>query len=170
MHRDVLVSLVSDLDDQMTADARERQARHAVLARALLDELEAAWAGFAQDVVVTPLRVPETGLVMLRGRIAGTGAPFNFGEASVSRCAVSLRGVDDGAEATGVGYTLGRQRRKAELIAAFDALAQLPRWGARVEREVLAPLRTQQQAERAQLQARTAASKVEFFTMVRGEG
>ncbi len=36
------------------------------------------------------LREPENGLVMLRGRIGGDGAPFNLGEATVSRAAVRL--------------------------------------------------------------------------------
>ena len=37
-----------------------------------------------------PLRQPENGLVMLRGRVGGDGAPFNLGEATVSRAAVRL--------------------------------------------------------------------------------
>src|SRR5918996_1262004 len=58
------------------------------------------------------LRAPQSGLVMLRGRIGGDGAPFNFGEATVSRCAVRLATGE-----TGFGYALGRDREKARLIA-----------------------------------------------------
>src|SRR5512139_3658243 len=43
-------------------------------------------AGQPHDV----LRAPETGLVMLRGRMGATGAAFNLGEATVTRCAVRL--------------------------------------------------------------------------------
>ncbi|MFN0115117.1 MAG: phosphonate C-P lyase system protein PhnG, partial [Paracoccaceae bacterium] len=31
------------------------------------------------------LRGPEIGLVMVRGRVSGTGAPFNLGEMAVTR-------------------------------------------------------------------------------------
>ena len=54
---------------------------------------------------------------MLRGRIGGDGAPFNFGEATVSRCAVRLATGE-----TGFGYVLGRDHEKARLIALCDAL------------------------------------------------
>ena len=36
------------------------------------------------------LREPENGLVMVRGRIGGDGAPFNLGEATVSRAVIRL--------------------------------------------------------------------------------
>ena len=37
------------------------------------------------------LREPENGLVMVRGRVGGDGAPFNLGEATVSRAAVVVQ-------------------------------------------------------------------------------
>ena len=55
------------------------------------------------------LREPENGLVMVRGRIGGDGAPFNLGEATVSRAAVRLSTGE-----VGFGYTLGRDRREGE--------------------------------------------------------
>src|SRR5437016_12288928 len=81
------------------------------------------------------LREPENGLVMLRGRIGGDGAPFNLGEATVSRAAVRL----DSGE-VGFGYVLGRDGEKARLIALCDALIQSNRSDA-LETEVIAPLR-----------------------------
>jgi phosphonate C-P lyase system protein PhnG len=65
------------------------------------------------------LREPENGLVMVRGRIGGDGAPFNLGEATVSRAAVRLSTGE-----VGFGYTLGRDRHKAQMIALCDALIQ----------------------------------------------
>ena len=65
------------------------------------------------------LREPENGLVMLRGRIGGDGAPFNLGEATVSRAAVRLATGE-----VGFGYTLGRDGEKARMIALCDALMQ----------------------------------------------
>ena len=111
------------------------------------------------------LREPENGLVMVRGRIGGDGAPFNLGEATVSRAAVRLSSGE-----VGFGYTLGRDREKARLIALCDALAQSSEFAATVEQDVVAPLRASLVAERRQRAAETAATKVDFYTMVRGEG
>jgi alpha-D-ribose 1-methylphosphonate 5-triphosphate synthase subunit PhnG len=111
------------------------------------------------------VRQPESGLVMVRGRIGGDGAPFNLGEATVSRAAVRLASGE-----LGVGYTLGRDRRKAELIALCDALIQSPDHAALVEARVLAPLRRQRTAVRRRVAEETAATRVDFYTLVRGEG
>jgi alpha-D-ribose 1-methylphosphonate 5-triphosphate synthase subunit PhnG len=111
------------------------------------------------------LRAPENGLVMLRGRVGGDGAPFNLGEATVSRAAVRLASGE-----VGFGYTLGRDGEKARLIALCDALVQSSDFGAAVERDIIAPLREQLMAKRKQVAAETAATKVDFYTMVRGEG
>jgi alpha-D-ribose 1-methylphosphonate 5-triphosphate synthase subunit PhnG len=102
---------------------------------------------------------------MLRGRVGGDGAPFNLGEATVSRAAVRLVTGE-----VGFGYTLGRDGEKARLIALCDALVQCRDFGGAVERDVIAPLRDQLMAARHQAAAETAATKVDFYTMVRGEG
>ena len=111
------------------------------------------------------LREPENGLVMVRGRIGGDGAPFNLGEATVSRAAVRLSTGE-----VGFGYTLGRDRRKAQLIALCDALVQSSEFAAVVEESVLAPLRAAEIATRDRKAAETAATRVDFYTLVRGEG
>ncbi|WP_257168640.1 phosphonate C-P lyase system protein PhnG [Bradyrhizobium sp. SRS-191] len=111
------------------------------------------------------LRAAESGLVMVRGRIGGDGAPFNLGEATVSRAAVRL----DSGE-VGFGYVLGRDSDKARLIALCDALLQSPEHAQAIEAKVVAPLRAQVQAGREQSAAEAAATRVDFYTMVRGEG
>lgn len=103
-------------------------------------------------------------MVMLRGRVGGTGDAFNLGEASVTRCALRV-----GASALGVGYALGRDRRKAELIAIFDAWLQDAGRHAHLQRDVVEPLALQQAAQRGAASQAAANSKVEFFTFVRGE-
>src|ERR1700719_5128468 len=82
------------------------------------------------------LREPENGLVMVRGRIGGDGAAFNLGEATVSRAAVRLSTGE-----IGFGYTLGRDRQKARMIALCDALVQSDEFAGAVEAKVMAPLR-----------------------------
>lgn len=110
------------------------------------------------------VRQPESGLVMVRGRIGGDGAPFNLGEASVSRAAVRLASGE-----LGFGYTLGRDTEKARLIALCDALIQSERYRGAVEDRVLSPVRTERDTQEKLSRERTAATRVEFFTLVRGE-
>ena len=111
------------------------------------------------------LREPENGLVMVRGRVGGDGAPFNLGEATVSRAAVRLATGE-----VGFGYTLGRDLDKARMIALCDAMVQSPELAEAVELNVLAPLRAVMDARRSRRSAEAAATRVDFYTMVRGEG
>ena len=111
------------------------------------------------------LREPENGLVMVRGRVGGDGASFNLGEATISRAAVRLSTGE-----VGFGYTLGRDRRKAEMIALCDALLQSHEFAEVVEAKVLAPLRSAVNARQNRKAAETAATRVDFYTLVRGEG
>lgn len=142
----------------------QRRAAMAVLAHAEAGEIAARLRNLAlpahQD-----LRTPENGLVMLRGRVGGDGAPFNLGEATVSRAAVRLATGE-----VGFGYTLGRDGEKARLIALCDALVQSREFGSALERDVIAPLRDQLMIKRQRAAEETAATKVDFYTMVRGEG
>lgn len=135
-----------------------------LLARASLAELQEALAAIDPAPVFTALRGPETGLVMVKGRIGGGGAPFNLGEATVSRASVRLA---DGR--IGHGYRLGTDRKAANLSAVLDALAQDEPTRVALESRLLAPLEARLASEAEQLEAETAATKVDFFTMVRGE-
>ena len=90
-----------------------------VLARATPEEVDAAWTRHGLSPNFVWLRAPTFCLVMVRGRINGTGAPFNLGEMTVTRCALQL---DTGR--VGLGYVAGRHKRHAALAALFDALLQ----------------------------------------------
>jgi alpha-D-ribose 1-methylphosphonate 5-triphosphate synthase subunit PhnG len=140
-----------------------RRAIMAICAAATPAELLAVLAGIDAVPEAGDLRPVESGLVMLRGRIGGDGRPFNFGEASVTRSAVAL---PDGR--TGFAYQLGRDREKARLAAVIDALWQGEERSA-VER-CLAPVRVRLATEVAKDRRRVAATRVNFFTMVRGDG
>jgi alpha-D-ribose 1-methylphosphonate 5-triphosphate synthase subunit PhnG len=141
-----------------------RQAAMAVLAGASRAEIEALWDREGLECDAEAVRGPETGLVTLRGRIGGGGAPFNFGEATVTRAAVRLPGG-----AIGHAYALGRDKAKARLCAIADALWQDPGRRDAIETGILAPLRALAAAAAAKQRAETAATKVDFFTLVRGE-
>ena len=119
-------------------------------------------ANFEDDVKI--LRGPETGLVTVRGRIGGGGAAFNVGETTVTRASVRLASGE-----IGHAYALGRESEKARISAIVDALLQRPDDVEAVETAILAPLRAAQNEDVARRKAETAATKVDFFTMVRGE-
>jgi alpha-D-ribose 1-methylphosphonate 5-triphosphate synthase subunit PhnG len=141
-----------------------RRAAMAVLAQARADEIAAGLAALGPAPAHDEVRPAETGLVMVRGRIGGDGAPFNLGEATVTRCAVQLATGE-----IGFGYVLGRDRDKARLAALTDALWQRADRRAAVEQSVLAPLRARQRQDLARAQEDTACTKVDFFTLVRGD-
>jgi alpha-D-ribose 1-methylphosphonate 5-triphosphate synthase subunit PhnG len=142
----------------------QRKAVMAVLAQSDLTEISVRL-----DAIALPdhenLREPENGLVMVRGRIGGDGAAFNLGEATVSRAAVRLSTGE-----IGFGYTLGRDGAKARVIALCDAMVQSDQFADLVETKVVAPLRAAMAAKRNRKAAETAATRVDFYTLVRGEG
>ncbi|CAJ7735193.1 phosphonate metabolism protein PhnG [Burkholderia pseudomallei] len=165
----------------------------AVLAKIPRDELERA-LDRVLDGAPAPafdwLRAPEIGLAMVRGRIGGTGDPFNLGEASVTRAALRLRGDrtngttgttgEDGMNGAnganrphgatvGIAYVLGRDKRRAELVALADALLQTPERHERLRAALIEPFRARLAQARAARSGEIATTRVEFFTMVRGE-
>lgn len=140
----------------------ERQQWIAVLARARRSELQ-PHEDALRDVEYQLIRAPEIGMTLVRGRMGGNGAPFNVGEMSVTRCVVRLA---DGR--TGYSYLAGRDKVHAELAALADAHLQGTQQRHWLD-QVITPLANAQTARRAQKEAETAATKVEFFTLVRGE-
>ena len=146
--------------DDMSA---RRKRAMALCADAERVDLEAILNTLRCEVDVEDLRRPETGLVMVRGRMGGDGAPFNFGEATVTRAVVRLASGE-----VGFAYQLGRDAPKARMAAIIDALLQNPLRSREMDM-ALTPLELRLSAERAQRERRTAATRVNFFTMVRGE-
>lgn len=149
-----------------TSEIAERQRWMATLAKAAAGELEALWPeAIADTPLYRRLRGPEFGLAMVRGRIGGTGSPFNIGEMTVTRCAVQLA---DGI--MGHAYVGGRRPRQAELAAVADALLQDTARRPLLLDRLIAPLAAAA-AERHRVTAeKAAATKVEFFTVAREAG
>ncbi|HWK45884.1 MAG TPA: phosphonate C-P lyase system protein PhnG [Stellaceae bacterium] len=142
----------------------ERRRWMAVLAKATLADLEAVWNAQTPQPAYSFLRQAEIGLVMVRGRTGGTGAPFNLGEMTMARCVVRLANGT-----TGFGHVAGRDRRHAELAAVFDGLLQDPTRRRVLEETLVNPIERRQHAAKAARAGAVAATKVDFFTMVRGE-
>jgi alpha-D-ribose 1-methylphosphonate 5-triphosphate synthase subunit PhnG len=139
-----------------------RRAAMAVLSRASIDRLEAAWASLDPKPEVTDVRAPEVGLVMVRGRTGGGGRAFNLGEATVARATVRLA-----SGTVGFGHVLGRDRRRAWLAAVFDALWQED--PDRVSALVIEPAWAEEEARDRLAAEEAAATRVDFFTLVRGD-
>lgn len=143
-------------DPEQTA----RRDRLALLAKAAPARLAALMPALPPHEA---LRGPEIGTMMVQGRMGGTGAPFNLGEMVVTRASVRL----DSGE-VGHAVVQGRDKGHALRAALLDALCGTAEAG-RVEVAILAPLRAEAAAQRHDRAAKAAATRVEFFTLVRGE-
>jgi len=150
------------------AEPAQRRRWMGVLARAARADLEAAWQALDARPAYTHVRRPETGLVLVRGRAGGTGAAFNLGEMTMTRCAVRLETA--GRRLVGLSFVAGRDIRHAELAAVFDALLQDPSRHAELEAAVIGPIEGRLSAARRTKAADIAATKVDFFTLVREQG
>ena len=120
-----------------------RRRRLSVLAQGEGVLLAERWAALGIDPECALVRGPEVGLIALRGRMGGGGAPFNFGEATATRATVRL--------------------------AVIDALAHDEAMAARIDEQVIAPLERAIAARDGRRAEETAATRVDFFTMVRGD-
>jgi alpha-D-ribose 1-methylphosphonate 5-triphosphate synthase subunit PhnG len=141
-----------------------RQRVAALLARASMEELMSVWGGLEQTPEAEKVRGPETGLVMVRGRIGGGGDAFNLGEATMTRATVRLA-----SGTVGHSHALGTNKKKAWVSAIFDALWQEPATRDMIETNLLSPVEQRLQATTNQKKQETAATRVNFFTMVRGD-
>lgn len=149
--------------DQNPEPRRQRLSDLACADGPLLKRLWVAFCDTHEVPKATVLRGPEVGTVMVRGRAGAVGAAFNLGEMTVTR--TSLR-LPDGS--VGHGYVQGRDREMAHIAALIDAMAEAGH-GQALGNAVLEPLRRSRRTAAATRAAKAAATKVEFFTMVRGE-
>lgn len=148
----------------VSMEQSQRQRWMSVLAKAQPKDLEVLWDNLPQKPGWQTLRRPEVGMVMVRGRAGGTGMRFNLGEMTVTRCTVRL---DNGM--TGHGYVSGRNKRHAELSAVVDAMMQDPDCREDVRDGVVEPLCKMHDDARQAAAVKAGATKVDFFTVVRGD-
>ena len=143
---------------------QRRQRLMGICAAATTAELAAAFSGLVPSLVVNVVRAPQIGLVMVRGRMGGSERPFNLGEATVTRATIRLASGE-----VGHSYLLGRDLERARLAAAIDAAAQRLDYAAQLEEYLVGPVSMRVAAEVARRQSETEATRVNFFTLVRGE-
>lgn len=147
----------------LSADDAARRHWLGLLARAPQGRLSELCAAAGVEAPFVWLRRPEIGTVMVRGRVGGTGAPFNLGEVTVTRASLRLPGGE-----VGHGYVQGRDRAGAERAALVDALMQTAQ-ADRIRATILRPLEEEAAARARDRAEKAAATRVEFFTLVRGE-
>jgi alpha-D-ribose 1-methylphosphonate 5-triphosphate synthase subunit PhnG len=151
-------------EEEIAHDQALRRRWMGVVARADEATLARLMHEAGADAPYDVLRGPEEGLVMLRGRMGGDGGPFSLGEMTVTRCSLRLA-----CGAVGHAATQGRRPAHALRAALMDALMQDPARRAGLEAAVIVPLEAAEQALRAKRAADAAATRVEFFTLARGE-
>jgi len=142
---------------------QERRHWMGVLARTRRSEIEALVQNLAPLPTDDVVRPAETGTIMVEGRAGGNGARFNLGEACVTRCVVRVAGR------LGFAYALGRDRSKAHLSAKLDAMLQDPERNPELMRAIIVPLAERQAQARMEASRKAAATKVDFFTLIRGD-
>lgn len=143
---------------------QDRQAWMAVLATADTDALMA----FSDSVIATEsfqdIRTAEVGLTQVRGRMGGTGSAFNLGDMTITRCVTRSQ-----AGHYGYSYVAGRCKLHAQRAAELDALLQSESHYQQVMNTVVQPLLDAQQQQDRANREKTESTRVNFFTLVRGE-
>ncbi len=154
-------TLVDDTGQSDALTAR-RQRAHALIAKAPASRVQALFDALDNVPKGSAVRPSDIGLLMVRGRVGGSGGAFNLGEMPVARAAIRIA---DGT--VGVGYVAGRDKTHAELAALADAMTQSPQWASVLETEVLGSLEVEQAHKQIELGRKAASTKVDFFTLVR---
>ncbi|MGH1541526.1 MAG: phosphonate C-P lyase system protein PhnG [Arenicella sp.] len=142
----------------------DRQRWMSILARSDYNELNQHWDALNVSSMYDVLRPAEVGMMMVKGRMNGSGTPFNVGEVTVTRCAIKLA-----SGRMGTAYVLGRNKQHAELAAIIDGQLQNDGLHDTIQQQVIEPLAKQQQHSTQLKQTATESTQVDFFTLVRGE-
>lgn len=152
------------LNEVVEMEDAERKSWIGLIAKAVDDRVSELFDGTGPRPEFTWLHAPEIDSVMMQGRAGGAGAPFNIGEVTVIRCSLQLASGE-----VGHAYIKGRRKVDAEAAAQIDALMLQTAAATTLRAKVLEPL-TREATERRQTRAaKAAATKVDFFKMIRGE-
>lgn len=139
-----------------------RQRTHGLIAKSPHEMVRQLFDGLENLPTVKHVRPTDTGLIMVRGKVGGDGARFNLGELPLTRAALRI----DGGQ-VGIGYVAGRNSDHAELAALADAMVQSEAWSGVLEEKILLPLADAVRDKKTEKGRKAAATKVDFFTMVR---
>ena len=148
----------------MHFDTSTRQRWMRVLAHSQPAALSARMSALSLAPDYDTLRAPEIGLVQIQARMGGTGERFFAGDTTLTRAAIRLN-----SGTLGYSYVLGRDKAHAERCAVIDALLQEQPYFQTLMETLIAPLEADRAARIAARQAEVNTSRVDFFTLVRGD-
>ncbi len=160
------------MNHEYTEPSQDRQQWLSLMAKTPLEDLKDQWTHCLKTTQLIPenieqyaqaIRPIQTGLVQVRGRMGGNGNRFNVGDMTVTRAAINCEGFQ------GFGYIAGRSKTHANLIALLDALLQNPQYQVVLQSSLLTPLADLRHKVLQTNVEKTAETRVEFFTVVRGE-
>jgi alpha-D-ribose 1-methylphosphonate 5-triphosphate synthase subunit PhnG len=148
----------------MNTAIEQRQHWMSVLAKAPVDELFGLSEDAIKEVSFEVIRAPEVGLTQVRARMGNKGERFNLGDMTLTRCVVR-----SSLDTLGYSYIAGRHKDHALRAAQLDALLQDPQMGEVIMDRVVRPIETLLLEAEAKKRRETDATRVDFFTLVRGE-
>jgi alpha-D-ribose 1-methylphosphonate 5-triphosphate synthase subunit PhnG len=141
----------------------KRKSWMSLLATSSQSDLLNLWEQKKIKVNYVWLRTPEIGSIMAQGRMGVTGDKFNIGEVTITRCSLKLN-----CGTIGHSYVQGRSKKKAEISALCDALMQT-KMSKEINKNIIIPLEKIKKDNKRKILSKAEATKVDFFTLVRGE-
>ncbi|MDE8602158.1 phosphonate C-P lyase system protein PhnG [Marinomonas sp. RSW2] len=148
----------------MSDTQKTRQHWMSVMAKSNSDSLIKLSNVYMDQQDFENIRPAEVGLTQIRGRMGGTGSQFNVGDMTITRCVVqSAKGH------YGHSYIAGRDKNHALRAAQLDAMLQDPTHQHSLMENIIQPLAHTLATQQAQKANNVAQTKVNFFTLVRGE-
>jgi alpha-D-ribose 1-methylphosphonate 5-triphosphate synthase subunit PhnG len=160
---------MNNTDDKMNfqdiaAMDTDRQRWMALLGGASVKDLETEKEKLRPDIDWEFILKPEVGLLMVQSKADGSHPGFNLGEMSVTKCVLQVQG-----QYLGYAVILGSDLVHAELAALFDGLLQHPDFRDDLKNSLISNLALKQKEKDRALEKETADTRVEFFTLKRGE-
>lgn len=146
------------------SNTETRQLLLSVLSKSPLESINQYWKNLDISPDYSFLKKSEIGMAMVKAKAGGAGQEFNMGEMTVTRSVIMLN-----TKEIGYGYTAGRDKKKSVLIALIDACFQTIQWQSIIATKLLNPLMHELQTQHTRQQEKVDRTKVNFFTMVRGE-
>lgn len=141
-----------------------RQHWMSVMAKSSAETLIALSDDYVNSHPFETIRAAEVGLTQVRGRMGGTGSQFNVGDMTITRCVVrSPEGH------YGHSYIMGRNKDHATRAATLDAMLQDQIHQSLLMEKIIQPLAQDLAIKKVQKADTVAQTKVNFFTLVRGE-
>jgi len=145
-------------------DNKQRQEWIALLAKADPFLLKKAEKQLGKGIEYAYITKPETGMIMVRARADNKKSGFCLGEISVTKCILKIE-----KKIMGYAMVMGSDHDHAKNAALFDGLLQIPEYSSKLMQTLIPELKKISRNEKKKQAKQNQDTKVEFFTMKRGE-